>query len=153
MGVQARRVIGVFQGSSKLSLDNRGRMVVPTKYRDTLQAESEGKLTLTRSRDGCLYLMPRTVWLIKREEIVGWGMEFVIDKRLYLGSASDVDMDSAGRVLIAPELRDAASLPLDAKVMLVGMGSHFEVWEAGAYEASLAAPVVAAVPPPPKFSF
>ncbi len=47
--------------------------------------------------------------------------------RIYLGSASDVDMDGTGRILIAPELRQAAQLSKD--VMLLGMGSHFEVWD------------------------
>lgn len=128
-------------------------MVVPTKYRDELAGESEGKLTLTRSQDECLLMLPRTVWTVKREEIVRWDMQYLVYKRLYLGSASDVEMDSAGRVLISPELREAAGMPLDAKVMLVGMGSHFEIWEAGAYEASLARPVVAGTPAPVNFSF
>jgi len=128
-------------------------MVVPTKYRDELLAESEGKLTLTRSGDACLLLLPRTVWMVKREQIVQWDLQYQVHKRLFLGSASDVEMDNAGRVLIAPELRDAAAMPIDAKVMLVGMGSHFEVWEAGAYEASLAPTVVARAPAPINFSF
>lgn len=51
----------------------------------------------------------------------------------FLGNAADVEMDSAGRVLIAPELRSAAML--DKEVMLLGMGSHFEVWDAATYAA------------------
>ncbi len=49
-------------------------------------------------------------------------------QRIFLGSASDVEMDSAGRILIPPELRKAAELSRD--VMLLGMGSHFEIWDA-----------------------
>jgi MraZ protein len=49
-------------------------------------------------------------------------------QRIFLGNASDVEMDSAGRILIAPELRAAAGLSRD--VMLLGMGSHFEIWDA-----------------------
>ena len=49
-------------------------------------------------------------------------------QRIFLGNASDVEMDSAGRILIAPELRAAVGLSRD--VMLLGMGSHFEIWDA-----------------------
>ncbi|MBI3230898.1 MAG: MraZ family transcriptional regulator [Burkholderiales bacterium] len=49
-------------------------------------------------------------------------------QRIFLGNASDVDVDSAGRILIAPELRDAVGLQRD--VMLLGMGTHFEIWDA-----------------------
>ncbi|EEO30631.1 protein MraZ [Oxalobacter formigenes OXCC13] len=49
-------------------------------------------------------------------------------QRIFLGSASDVEIDSAGRILISPELRQAVGLTRD--VMLLGMGSHFEIWDA-----------------------
>ncbi len=143
----------MYQGASKLSLDNRGRMVVPARHRDELLLESEGRLTLTRSPDRCLLLLPRPVWERKRVELVALGAQQQAIKRLYLGSASDVDMDTAGRVLIAPELRDAAGMSGDAKVMLVGMGAYFEVWEAGAYEQNLEAIVAAGIPPTLEFSF
>ena len=143
----------MFQGASKLSLDNRGRMVVPTKHRDALMVESEGKLTLTRSPDQCLLLLPRPFWERKRVELVQLGAQQQAIKRLYLGSASDVEMDNAGRVLLSPELREAGQMAADAKVMLVGMGSYFEVWEASAYEKNLAAIVAAGIPPTLEFSF
>jgi MraZ protein len=124
----------VYLGASKLSLDNRGRMVVPTKHRDALQVESEGKLTLTRHPDGCLLMLPRSVWDRKSVEIAAWPLKVRNWQRMFLGNASDVELDSAGRVLISPELRAAAHLAIDGKVMLLGVGSHFEIWEAEAHE-------------------
>lgn len=117
----------MFQGSSALLLDAKGRMTVPSRHRDALVVQCEGRLTLTRSPDGCLLLFPRPVWEVHRERIAALPMNARGWTRIYLGSASDVDMDGTGRILIAPELRQAAQLSKD--VMLLGMGSHFEVWD------------------------
>ncbi len=102
-------------------------MTVPSRHRDALVVQCEGRLTLTRSPDGCLLLFPRPVWEVHRERIAALPMNARGWTRIYLGSASDVDMDGTGRILIAPELRQAAQLSKD--VMLLGMGSHFEVWD------------------------
>ena len=59
----------MFQGSSALALDAKGRMTVPTRHRDALSVQCEGRLTLTRSPDGCLLLFPRPVWEVHRERI------------------------------------------------------------------------------------
>ena len=121
-------------------------MVIPTKHRDALNAQSEGKLTLTRHPDGCLLMVPRPVWEKKREEIASWPMSLKQWQRMFLGNASDVDMDKAGRVLITPELRAVAGLGLESKVMLLGMGSHFEIWEADAHERNEATTAAAGFP-------
>lgn len=123
-----KKDIHVFQGSSSISLDAKGRMVVPARHRDVLSLQCDGRITLTRHPEGCLLLFPRPVWESHREKIVAWPMSARAWQRIFLGSASDVDMDSAGRILIAPELRKAAGLSRD--VMLLGMGSHFEIWDA-----------------------
>ncbi len=137
----------MFQGASKLSLDNRGRMIVPTKHRDALNLQSEGRLTLTRHPDGCLLMFPRSTWEQSRSEIANWPMSLKQWQRMFLGNASDVEMDNAGRVLISPELRATAGLDVaDAKVMLLGMGSHFEIWEAGAHQQNEAATAAAGFP-------
>ncbi len=136
----------MFQGASKLSLDNRGRMVVPARHRDAIAVRAEGRLTLTRHPDGCLLMVPRPVWEKRREEIAAWPMSLKRWQRMFLGNASDVEMDNAGRVLIAPELRDAVGLGLDSKVMLLGMGSHFEIWEAAAHEQNEATTAAAQLP-------
>jgi MraZ protein len=118
----------VFQGASALNLDAKGRMSVPAKHRDALMLQCEGRVTLTKHPHGCLLFFPRPVWEQHREQIAAWPMSARAWQRIFLGNASDVEMDSAGRILIAPELRAAAGLSRD--VMLLGMGSHFEIWDA-----------------------
>lgn len=118
----------MFQGASALNLDAKGRMSIPAKYRDVLSLQCEGRVTLTKHPHGCLLFFPRPVWELHREQIAAWPMSARAWQRIFLGNASDVDMDSAGRILIAPELRAAAGLSRD--VMLLGMGSHFEIWDA-----------------------
>ncbi len=118
----------MLQGRFALSLDSKGRLTVPARQRDILQVLHEGRLTVTRHPDGCLMLLPRTQWERKRQEIAAWPFSARAWQRIFLGSASDVEMDSAGRILIAPELREAAGLKTEQKVMLVGMQHYFEIW-------------------------
>ncbi len=118
----------VFQGSSALTLDSKGRINVPARHRDALTTQAEGRLTITRHPDGCLLVYPRPEWEKKREQIAAFPMQARALQRLLLGNAQDVEIDSAGRVLIAPELRQAVTLSRD--VMLLGMGGHFELWDA-----------------------
>lgn len=134
----------VFQGSSALSLDAKGRMTVPTRYRDHLLATESGCLTLTRHPDGCLILYPRSTWEQKREQIAALPMSARALQRLMLGSAQDVEVDSAGRILIAPELRQAAGLLKNT--MLLGLGGHFELWDAQQLELRQAADLAQALP-------
>lgn len=118
----------LFQGSSALSLDAKGRLTVPTRHRDALAEQCAGQLTITRHPDGCLLIYPRPVWEAKREEIARLPAGARALQRLMLGNAQDVDIDGSGRILIAPELRSAAGL--SKEVMLLGMGGHFELWDA-----------------------
>lgn len=103
-------------------------MSIPARHRDALTEQVQGRLTLTRCPDGCLLVYPRTVWEQKREQIASFPMAARSLQRLLLGNASDVDMDGSGRILVPPELRSAAKLTKE--VMLLGMGSHFELWDA-----------------------
>jgi MraZ protein len=109
-------------------LDVKGRVSIPTRHRDALVSQVEGRLTLTRHPDGCLLVYPRSVWEKKREQIAAFPMSARPLQRLLLGNAQDVDMDGSGRILVAPELRTAAGMTRE--VMLLGMGSHFELWDA-----------------------
>ena len=118
----------MFQGASQLTLDAKGRLSMPTRHRDALAALCESRLTLTRHPDGCLLLYPRPRWESKREEIARLSYAARALQRLLLGSAVDVELDTAGRLLIPSELRAAAALERDA--MLLGMGEHFELWDA-----------------------
>jgi MraZ protein len=134
----------VYQGASSLSLDAKGRMSVPTRHRDALMIQCEGRVTLTKHPHGCLLLFPRPVWESHREQIASWPMSARAWQRIFLGNASDVEFDSAGRLLIAPELRTAVGLTRD--VMLLGMGSHFEIWDASKLDDSEAQAIAEGMP-------
>jgi MraZ protein len=103
-------------------------MSIPAKHRDALSIQCEGRLTLTRHPDGCVMLFPRPVWESHRDQIAQWPMAARAWQRIFLGSACDVELDSAGRILVSPELRGAVGLTRD--VMMIGMGTHFEIWDA-----------------------
>jgi MraZ protein len=111
-------------------LDAKGRISIPTRYRDALAEQAGGSLTLTRHPDGCLLVYPRPEWEKKREQIAAFPMGARSLQRLLLGNAQDVEIDASGRVLIAPELRTVSGMTRD--VMLLGMGAHFELWDAAA---------------------
>lgn len=123
----------MFQGASSLSLDAKGRLSVPTRHRDVLSATAAGQLTITRHPHGCLMLFPRSEWEKFRERVAALPMTAHWWKRIFLGNAMDVDMDSTGRVLISPELREATQITKET--ILLGMGSHFELWDKSTYEA------------------
>src|SRR5437879_13800406 len=103
-------------------------MSIPAKHRDALSLQCEGRMTLTKHPHGCLLFFPRPVWEQHREQIAAWPMSARAWQRIFLGNACDVELDSVGRILIARELRTAVGLSRD--VMLLGMGSHFEIWDA-----------------------
>ncbi len=134
----------MYQGASSLSLDAKGRMSVPTRHRDALLIQCEGRVTLTKHPHGCLLLFPRPVRESHREQIASWPMSARAWQRIFLGNASDVEFDSAGRLLIAPELRTAVGLTRD--VMLLGMGSHFEIWDASKLDDSEAQAIAEGMP-------
>ena len=123
----------VFQGASSLSLDAKGRLSVPTRHRDVLSATAGGQLTVTRHPHGCLMIFPRPAWEQFRERIAAMPLKDQWLKRLFLGNAMDVELDSTGRILISPELRAATNI--SRETLLLGMGSHFEVWDAATYAA------------------
>ena len=116
-----------------MALDAKGRLSVPARHREALQLLCEGRLTVTRHPDGCLMLFPKATWEAFRDKLNQLPMSAVAWKRVFLGNAMDLEIDSASRVLISPELRKAAGLKND--VMLLGMGSHFELWDVQAHAA------------------
>jgi len=120
----------VFQGASQVNLDAKGRMAVPTRIRDPLTQGGTVKLVLTAHPDGCLLLYPTPAWEPIRAQVMGFpslDRQFSLWKRLLVGFAQDVELDSAARLLIPPELREFAHIT--RAVMLVGQGSHFEIWD------------------------
>ena len=120
----------VFQGATQVNLDAKGRMAVPTKVRDPLTSGGTVRLVLTAHPDGCLLLYPQPAWEPIRARVMAFpslDRQFSVWKRLLVGFAEDVELDSAGRLLISPELRDFARIT--RPVMFVGQGSHFEIWD------------------------
>ncbi len=123
----------VFQGPAALTLDGKGRLAVPARHLAVLREMSVTQLTITKHPDGPLMVFPRPAWEDFRDKISALPMDAVRWKRVFLGNAMDVDIDASSRVLIAPELR--ASAGLDRSVMLIGMGSHLELWDAARHAA------------------
>jgi len=134
----------IFQGTSALTLDGKGRMTVPARHRDALAALSGQQLTLTQHPVGCLLVFPRPAWEGFRTQLLGLPMEADGWRRFFVGSAADVEIDSAARVLVPPELRAAAGL--DKDVLLLGMGQRLELWDAARYAAHQAQVMAGPIP-------
>lgn len=128
----------MFRGATSLNLDAKNRLAVPTRHREALQLECAGNLVLTAHPHRCLLLYPQPAWEPIQSKLMALSS---FDKnssalqRLLVGFAEDVTMDGAGRVLVSTALRDFAAL--GKEVMLVGQGSHFEVWGMEAWRAQL----------------
>ena len=122
----------MFQGASSLSLDGKGRLSIPTRYRDLLSATAAGQLTITKHPHGCLMVFARPEWERFSARISNLPMSAQWWKRIFLGNAMDVEMDATGRVLISPELRSDAGLTKE--IVLLGMGTHCELWDKATYE-------------------
>ena len=118
----------VFQGPAALTLDSKGRIAMPARHRELLTAMNVHQLTVTKHPDGALMIFPRPAWEQFRDRIAALPMDAAGWKRVFLGNAMEVEIDASSRLLIAPELRASAGLVRD--VMLLGMGSHFELWDA-----------------------
>jgi MraZ protein len=118
----------VFQGPAALTLDGKGRIAIPARHRELLTAMNVNQLTITKHPEGSLMIFPRPAWETFRDRVAALPMEAAGWKRVFLGNAMDVDIDASSRMLVPPELRKSAGLERD--VMLIGMGSHFELWDA-----------------------
>ena len=118
----------VFQGPAALTLDGKGRIAIPSRHRELLAAMGVQQLTITKNPGNSLLIFPRPAWENFRDRVAALPMDSSGWKRLFLGNAMEVEIDASSRVLVAPELRSFAGLERD--VMLIGMGSHFELWDA-----------------------
>ncbi len=123
----------VFRGTSALALDAKGRINVPVRHRDPLLKVCNGQLTLTRHPEGYLLIYPRPTWDTVEAELIGLKTVSEGWRRIFLGSAVDVEIDSASRVLVPPELRTAAGL--DKEVLLIGTGRRLELWDRARHDA------------------
>jgi MraZ protein len=129
----------VFRGVAQLNLDSKGRLAVPSRYREALFVRCAGRLVITADHDKCLLVYPQPDWEPIQQKLMGLSS---LDPRLrklqrqLIGYAEDIDMDAAGRVLISAALRDFASL--GKSVVLVGQGNKFELWDKEKWEEALA---------------
>jgi division/cell wall cluster transcriptional repressor MraZ len=121
----------MFRGATLVNLDSKGRLSVPTRYRDELNENASGQMVCTIDiNHSCLLLYPLPEWEIieqKLSRLSSMNPQERRVQRLLLGHASECQMDSAGRLLIAPILRQHAGLTKE--VMLVGQFNKFEQWD------------------------
>jgi MraZ protein len=120
----------VFRGVNSLNLDTKGRMVMPTRYRERLMDTCAGQMVVTvDTSDRCLLLYPLPEWeLVERklQKLPSLNKSARRMQRLLIGHATDVELDSAGRLLLPPPLREFADL--EKRAVLIGQSNKFEVW-------------------------
>ena len=121
----------MLRGVHTLNLDAKGRMAIPSKYRERLLSQCDGQLVVTIDvRDPCLLLYPLPDWEVLERELGKLGNlkpEARRLQRILIGHATDVEMDSAGRILLPPPLRKKVNL--EKQVALSGQGKKFEIWD------------------------
>ena len=120
----------MFRGATKVTLDDKGRMVMPTRYRDAIVERAQGRLVVTVDRDQCLLIYPLPDWEQTERKLMSLPSLHAQARRLQrlmVGHATDVELDGHGRFLLPPELREFAGL--QRLGMLVGQGNRFELWD------------------------
>jgi MraZ protein len=126
----------MFRGVNGINIDVKGRIVMPTRYRERLQHDSRGCVVLTIDTDErCLLLYPITAWEeieSKLAALPSFNPAARRIQRLLIGHATEVDIDNHGRILLPPLLREYAGLSKHA--MLVGQGKKFELWDEGQWQ-------------------
>jgi MraZ protein len=121
----------VFFGETAINLDAKGRLAIPMRYRESIREQSDGQLVLTYSAfdSGALYLYPEKEWERVRDEVTGlstFNPGHRSLQRKLVGSASTIEPDGNGRIQLPQTLRQVAGL--EKRVVLLGMGSRFEIW-------------------------
>ncbi|KAB7673563.1 division/cell wall cluster transcriptional repressor MraZ [Plesiomonas shigelloides] len=126
----------MFRGALSLSLDSKGRLAIPTRYRDHLLNECLGQLICTIDiHQPCLLLYPLPQWEFIEQKLAGLSSMVPEERRiqrLLLGHAAECEMDCAGRILLPATLRSYAQL--HKELMLVGQLNKFEIWDADAWQ-------------------
>lgn len=120
----------MFRGVNNVKLDAKGRMAIPTRYRERLQDRCGGQLVVTVDRDHCLLMYPLPDWEEIERKLVklpSFNAQARRLQRLLVGHATEIEMDSHGRVLLPPPLREFASL--DKSAVMLGQGNKFEIWD------------------------
>lgn len=129
----------MFRGTSGITLDTKNRITVPTKYREELFVDCQGKMVCTVDlQNPCLLLYPLPEWEeieLKLCNLSSTNPQERMFQQILLGNASDCDMDKNGRLLINGPLRQHANL--EKSVMLVGQLKKFEIWSESAWQAQM----------------
>lgn len=127
----------MFRGTTQINLDEKGRMVLPARYRDELMDGCDGRLILTLDTDKkCLLLYKYPDWQNIENALFRLPSSNPAVRKMQMilqGHATDVEIDGNGRILIHPSLRPVVNL--DKKIMLVGVGRRFEIWDLSVWEA------------------
>jgi MraZ protein len=129
----------VFRGVTQLALDAKGRLAIPTRHRDVLVANGSQHMVLTADPSRCLLLYPLAAWepiQARLMSLSSFNERIRALQRLIVGHADDVELDGAGRILVPPALRRYANL--DKRVVLVGQGQRFELWDETQWQAQTA---------------
>ncbi len=123
-------LIAVFRGATKVTLDAKGRLAMPTRHRERLLSRCDGRMIVTVDKDHCLLVFPLPDWeelerkLVRLPSLNETARNIV---RIMVGYATDVEMDGSGRILVSRELREFAGL--EKQGMLIGQGNKFELWD------------------------
>lgn len=122
----------MFFGETAINLDAKGRLAVPIRYRETLAGQCGNRMVLTYSAfdSGSLWLQSEQTWERVRDEVMAlpnFNASHRSLQRRLVGSATAVEPDGSGRILLPPSLRQVAGL--DKRVVMLGMGNRFEIWD------------------------
>ncbi len=126
--------VSMFRGSSFHTIDAKGRLIIPARFRDVIRADGGERVMLSRM-DGCLVAYPLDGWRRIESRILQLAQKndsLRRFRRVFIGGAFDCACDKQERILIPPLLRDYAGLQKD--VVLVGVLDHFEIWSRGKWE-------------------
>ncbi|NUS60493.1 MAG: division/cell wall cluster transcriptional repressor MraZ [Lysobacter sp.] len=130
----------MFQGETAITIDDKGRLAIPTSYRDQVARECGGKLVVTYNPfdSGCLYLYPMSTWERVRDQVNALPRTKSVSRNLQLklvGAAMFVEPDASGRISLPASHRNATGL--EKKAVLLGMGDKFELWSEQAHLAQI----------------
>ncbi len=130
----------MFQGETAITIDDKGRLAIPTGYRDVVAQECGNKLVVTYNpfESGCLYIYPQPVWERLRDQINQLPRMKSVNRNLQLkivGAATFVEPDGSGRIGLPASHRTA--IGVEKRAVLVGMGDKFELWSEQAHLAQI----------------
>ena len=127
-----------FRGINSINMDAKGRMAIPKRYREAIDEASDGQLIATIDlHSPCLLIYTIDEWEVIERKLMSlpnMDPQSRMVQRLLLGHASEIEVDSQGRVLLPPLLRDHAKL--EKNLILLGQGNKFELWSKQAWDAS-----------------